>query len=160
MPEISVAIEPFSSEWWPEAKRLGEQHFEEVDGGVEPKRPFKLDESIMIALEKAGVIKIFVARVSGRMVGYLTWQISRDVESEGLLIAQQGAFYVEPGNPRVALALFDRAVSDLRSMGVKCIFPHHRVQGRGAHLGTFFEHRGAKKIQETYCMWIGDSQHA
>ena len=160
MPCFSIAIEPFSSEWWRDVKRLGEQHFEEVDGGIEPRRPFKLDENVMAALERIGAVKIFVARAAGKIIGYFTWQISHDVESEGLMIAQQGAFYVEPGNPKVAHALFERSVRDLRSMGVKCVFPHHRTQGRGSHLGRFFERRGAKKIQETYVLWIGTEKHA
>ncbi len=160
MPCISIAVEPFTSQWWAEAKSLAESHFEEVDGGVEPRRRFELDEDIMTAMERAGVIKILVARDNGKIVGYYTWQIATDVESKGLLIAQQGAFYVEPGHPSVAHAMFERSVQELRALGVKCIFPHHRTQGRGDHLGRFFERRGAKKIQETYVMWIGDQAYA
>ena len=156
----SIAIEPFTPQLWGEIKRLAGQHFEEVDGGVEPRRRFELDEDVMVAMERAGVIKVLVAREEGKIIGYYTWQIAPDVESKGLLIAQQGAFYVEPGNPSVAHAMFERSVQELRALGVKCIFPHHRTQGRGEHLGRFFERRGAKKIQETYVMWIGDETNA
>jgi hypothetical protein len=39
---------------------------------------------------------------------------------------------------------------------VQCIFPHHRTQGRGARIGRFFMRRGAKHIQQTYSLWIGN----
>lgn len=159
MPCFTLGTEPFAV-WWADARKLGEKHFEEVDGGVEPRRHFKLDENIMGLMDRAGAIKIIVARAAGKIVGYFTWQITPDVESEGLLIAQQGAFYVEPGYPKVAYAMFKRSVQELRAMGVQCIFPHHRLQGRGSHLGRFFEKQGAKEIQHTYVLWIGDGQHA
>ena len=136
-------------------RALAEAHFEEVDGGVEPRRPFKLDRNLMRAMDELGVLKLITARIKGEMVGYYTWEVGPDVESEGLLIAQQGAWYVKPNHPLVAGRMFLMAVGILKAMGVKVIFPHHRTQGRGAHIGRFFEKMGAKRIQETYCLWIG-----
>lgn len=155
MPDYSISVEPWSDEWWAQAKPLACSHFEEVDGGVEPNRPFDLDCTLMAALDLAGCLKLVTARLSGKMVGYYTWNISPDVESRGLLIAQQGAWYVAPGHPRVAVEMFDFAVSALRQCGVKCLFPHHRVQGRGSNIGRFFKRRGATKTQDTYSLWIG-----
>lgn len=154
-PGLAVAVEPWSDAFWSEAEPLATDHFEEVDGGVEPRRRFKLDTPFMQRLSDAGILKLFTARLDGRLVGYYTWNVTSDVESAGLLIAQQGAWYVEPNRPKVACCMFDFAVEELRKMGVQCIFPHHRVQGRGANIGRFFTKRGAKKIQDTYCLWIG-----
>lgn len=155
-PGYTVALEPWTTRFWRDAQKLAADHFEEVDGGVEPKRVFKLDEPFMNAMAGAGVLKVIAARLDGRLVGYFTWSVVRDVESEGLRIAQQGAWYVEPGHPRIALQMFKASVKELQALGVQCMFPHHRAQGRGAALGKFFKRQGAKKIQDTYSLWIGD----
>lgn len=151
-----VSLEPWTYKLWAEMKPLAEAHFAEVDGGVEPRREFRLDTNLMQLIADGGSLKTIIARQDGRLVGYYTWNIMPDVESAGLLIAQQGAWYVEPGHPRLAAMMWDRAVYELRSMGVKCIFPHHRMQGRGDNIGRFFTRRGAKKTQDTYTLWIGD----
>ena len=154
--ECVIDVEPWGSRFWADAKALAEAHFEEVDGGVAPGRSLKVNERLMGALSDAGVLKIITARIGGELVGYYTWNIQDDVESEGLLIAQQGAWYVSPSHPRVAFLMFHEAVRRLKEMGVQCIYPHHRTQGRGAHLGRFFKRQGAKEIQHTYSLWIGD----
>jgi hypothetical protein len=155
-PGLAIGAEPWSEGLWAEARALAEAHFEEVDGGVEPRRPFALDETIMARLQAAGALRIVTARMDGRLVGYFTWNITLDPESRGLLIGQQGAWYVAPGHPRAAVMMFDASVELLKRCGVKCVFPHHRAQGRGAGLGKFFRRRGATKIQDTYSLWIGD----
>ena len=141
---------------WPEVNELATLHAGEVERGVEPRRRFKIDAARMQQASDAGVLRIYTARRGSKLVGYLTWQVMLDVESEGLLIAQQGAWYVAPGNPKVALELFEYSLASLKLAGVQCCFPHHRTQGRGAGLGKFFARWGAKRIQETYLLWIGD----
>ena len=154
--KYSVQLEPWSDELWAEMKPLAEAHAREVDEGVEPRRRFKLDQAQMMASASAGVLRVVIGRLDGRVIGYFTWGLGMDVESEGLLIAMQGAWYAEPGHWRLAVMLFDQSIATLKALGVQCIFPHHRVQGRGSHLGKFFKRRGAKKIQDSYCLWIGD----
>lgn len=149
-----IGLEPWSDALWADARALAEAHFEEVDGGVEANRPFNLDQAFMLRLAEGGVLKVIVARRDGRLVGYYTWNVSFDVESQGLLIAQQGAWYVEPGHPRLAFRMFRKARAELKALGVKIIFPHHRTQGRGAGLGKFFKREGAKEIQHTYSLDI------
>jgi hypothetical protein len=153
-----IKVETWSSDLWRDAKQSAESHFVEVDGGIEPNRKFVLDEDLMQNLQDAGLLLIVTARKNGQFIGYFTWQISPDIESKGLLIAQQGAWYVNPGHPRIAFKMFDKSVDELKRRGVKCIFPHHRTQGRGANIGKFFEKRGAKLIQHTYSLWIGEDE--
>jgi hypothetical protein len=152
-----VKLEPWTQRLWAEMRPHAEAHFAEVDGGVEPRRKFRLDEPLMKAIADAGSLKTVIARHDGSLVGYYTWNIAPDIESAGLLIAQQGAWYVDPGHPRVAVMMWDVAIASLKALGVQCVFPHHRMQGRGAHIGRFFKRRGAKKIQDSYVLWIGDS---
>lgn len=152
-----IACEPWDS-IWPEVGRLAEEHFDEVDGGVEPRRKLKLDVPRLRAMSLMGCLLIVTARRDGRLVGYYTWQIMPDVESEGLLIAQQGAWFVTraAGSVNLGYRMFERSIAELKLMNVKMIFPHHRLQGRGTRLGRFFEMFGAKPIQHTYSLWIGD----
>lgn len=157
MSHYTIGLEPWTDELWSELWPLAECHSLEVDEGVEPRRPFKLDLNLMRLLAQSGSLKVVVARKAhGRPVGYYTWNVTPDVESEGLLIAQQGAWFVEPGRAGVAVLMFDCAVRELKALGVKCIYPHHRTQGRGRDIGKFFRRRGAKLIQHTYSLWIGD----
>lgn len=152
---LTVEEESWDSAW-PEAERLAAKHFEEVDGGVESRRVFAPDVAKMRALNAMGVLRIFTARRDGKLVGYFTWQIMPDLESQDLLIAQQGAWYAEFGESRVGFRLFEFSIAKLKMLGVQMIFPHHRTQGRGAELGRFFKRWGAKHIQDTYSLWIGD----
>lgn len=156
MRDVTIGLEPWSLEFWTEMEPLANRHFEEVDGGVEPNRPFKVDQRLMFALQDAGVLMVVTARQLKRLIGYFTWNITFDVESEGLLIAQQGAWFVEPQHPRAAFDMFHFSVAELKKRGVKCAFPHHRTQGRGADIGKFFMRQGAKDIQRNYSLWIGD----
>jgi len=140
---------------WPEVDTLGTAHFKEVNDGVVPQRPYKLNAPMLEAMYKAGHFKVITARLDGRLIGYLTWQISPDVESVGITEAQQGAWFVEPGHPRVAAKLFDVSMGELKKWGVQVMTPHHRLQGRGARLDKFFRSRGAVETQRNYSLWIG-----
>ncbi len=157
LPDLAIELEPFAS-IWPEVDALAADHFEEVDGGVEPKRPYKLDVALMQQLENINCLKIVTARVKGRLAGYCTWNITPDVESAGLLIAQQGAWFAaaEFDHLHLGIKMLKVAIAELKKLGVKNIFPHHRLQGRGQRLGLLFQRLGAKEIQRTYSLWIGD----
>src|SRR5258705_11432489 len=87
--ETLIALEPWDSVW-PEVSALVAEHHAEVDEGVEPRRPLAIDVPRMRAMSMMGVLMIVTARKGGKLVGYLTWQVMPDLESEGLLIAQQG----------------------------------------------------------------------
>jgi hypothetical protein len=141
---------------------LAKTHFEEVQGGVDPRRPFNLDLSLMELLCSSGSMKIITTRFAKELVGYCTWQISPDVESAGLLIAQQGAWFVDSGlgNQGIGHELFSHSLRVLRELGVSAVFPHHRLEGRGARLGSFFKSQGAVELQHTYFLWIGDKPNA
>lgn len=155
--QVTVQLEPWEA-IWPAVNDIATKHFNEVDGGIEPRRPFKVKASAMQAMSDAGILKIVTARSAGQLVGYFTWTITEDIESEGLMIALQGAWFVDPAARfrRVGIRLFMKSVTELRLLGVKNIFPHHRLQGSGAALGKFFKRQGAIEIQHTYSLWIGD----
>lgn len=154
---VEIALEP-----WDQIGReflaLGLRHFEEVDGGVEKKREGNPVPDLFALMDAIGTQKIFGARINGELVGYLAWSVEPDMECGGSLIAKMGPWFVSPecSDRRTALMLWNHSVGELRLMGVQCIYPHHRLQGRGANLGKFFNRQGAKEIQVTYSMWIGE----
>lgn len=155
---VIIAAESWD-EFWPEAEALAREHWDEVEDGVEARRPFAPDAAKMRALNIMGVLQVYSARRAGVLVGYATWQIMPDIESAGLLIAQQGAWFVSPSakSQTIGYRLFEFSLVSLRLLGVKMLFPHHRTQGRGKDLGKFFARWGAKHTQNTYSLWIGES---
>ena len=153
-PRLRVGLESWD-DFWPEADALAREHWREVDEGVEPRRRYAPDAARMRAMNALGIMHIITARKAGRLVAYATWNVSPDVESMGLIIATQGAWYASPGVPTAGYRVFEFSIAWLRSLGVQMIYPHHRTQGRGSNLGPFFRRWGAKHTQNTYSLWIG-----
>lgn len=157
MLEIKLNLESWQ-ECKLEALALARLHADEIgEEEVEPRRRHEIDSGLMEMLSNSLVLRIYTARVDSKLVGYLTWNISLDVESRGLVIAQQGGWFHDSECKSFGLAwkLFQFSIDDLRAYGVQQIFPHHRLLGRGRHLGKFFERLGAKPLQHTYSLWIG-----
>jgi hypothetical protein len=161
LPHIVLGPERWDAVW-PEIDALFAEHFSEVEGELAANRPYNLDEPMMRAMDAAEILRIFTARVDGVLAGYCMWQVTRDVESAGMLIAQHGPWFVRKAYASLMLGpkLFDHSIADLRTLGVKNAFPHHRLNGRGAKLGTFFKRRGAIETQRTYSLWLGEPGHA
>ena len=106
----------------------------------------------MRILNEQGSFKVLVARVDGKAVGYFTWTVDFDMESRGTLIANQGAWFVEPKHPIVAVRMLDRALEEFKKLGVEFAYFHHGIKGRGAKLGRLFERRGARLLSHNYIM--------
>jgi hypothetical protein len=152
---VRVTREPFEA-IWPAIEPLVEAHGREVE--PDSPRKIKLDVGRMIQVDRAGFVRWFTLRVDGEIKGYCSWNLSWDLESEGLPIATQGAWYVGEGGPWGGAAkLYMVSLDELKKIGVQCVFPHHRLQGRGARLGRFFESLGAVPIQQTYQLWVGQA---
>jgi len=152
---VRVTREPFEA-LWPAVESLVMAHAQEVEPAGTPRR-IKIDVERMIKADRLGLIRCYSLRVDGVLKGYCTWNVSWDLESEGLPIATQGAWYVEPGAPWGGGAkLFMESLAGLKAIGIQCVFPHHRLQGRGERIGRFFKSLGAIPIQETYQLWIGE----
>lgn len=149
--DLLIAEEPFQTAW-PDAKELAQMHFSEVG---EFGRKFELDVPYISALCSTGQMVVFCARKAGRLVGYITWQLSFDPECYGTLQASQGFWYADPDCPKVGSALFDYSMKQLERASVQYAWPHHTMVGRGAELGKFFERREAEKSKVTYFRRLG-----
>lgn len=140
-----------------QAIRLGALHFEEVNRGLEPRRRFDLDCDLLTFCAASGSLRIITAQRSSALLGYFTWTIQPDIESKGLLVADQGAWFLAEGAGwSVARHMWDASLAELRALGVKMIWPHHHLQGRGARLERFFRAQGAKPHKIVYGLWIGE----
>jgi|SRR5215471_122677 len=139
---------------WQELEALA--RLEQVE--VDEQRPFRPDWDSMQSLNDRGIFQLLVARVDGRMVGYFTWLLDFDLESKGTLIANQLAWFVEPGHPIVAVRMLDRAIIELKKIGCKFVYFHHTVHGRGASLGRLFERRGAELLGYNYVLKLEPSE--
>jgi hypothetical protein len=148
---IVVAEEPGDT-FWPECDQLAHAHFDEVEGDLALVRPYKPDVETLRVLSGRGIFRIVSAREDDKLVGYYTWTLMRDVESCDLLVAMQGAWYVKPGYPRVAVQLYRKSMELLKAAGVQGVYPHHRVLGRGSGLGKFFKRHGAVPTKCEYYM--------
>lgn len=165
--ELSRGFDPILASWideepWidvrDEIEPLARAHFNEVAGELEPKRQFGLDRGVMETLAKLGVLRVWVARVNGQVAGYCTWNISNDPESNGMLMADQGGWYVTPRYKQagLGLGLLRAGLAGLKSAGVQNVLLHYRMAGRGdARLGHVFRRLGAVPHESRYSLWIG-----
>lgn len=127
-------------------RRLAALEHEEID----EERPLEADWRTMQIINEKGNFRVLVARVNGEMVGYLSFFVDFDIESYGTLIVNQSAWFVKKGYPIVGLRMYDRAIEEFKKMGVKFVYLHHTIHGRGAKLGKFFERKGAKLLGYNY----------
>lgn len=157
-----LARERFASVWQ-EMAALVREHFVEVDGGVQDtRRPCAIDTRVLGQMDAIGTFQVYTARSSdGILLGYCTWNLGYDLESQGLAIAHQGGWYSPPGRGRMAFRLYKFCLRELAKQGIKLVFPHHRLAGRATvRLGDWFERLGAVPEQITYRLWLEDVKHA
>ena len=70
--------------------------------------------------------------------------------------------YVSPGVKSGALlySMIKYSIRQLARLGVRCLFLHHRLQGRGARLDSVFKRLKAVEIKHEFMLMIGDPPHA
>lgn len=140
--ELSSDVEEFST--------LQISHWNEA--GARPTFPLRLNTAMLEHLNSSGVFPILTARADGRLIGYICATITPDVESMGVLQAQQGTWFVSPGYPGVGMLLLQRLRLVLRNMGVHALYLHAPATGRGARLPKLFARLGAQPYQQVYCL--------
>jgi hypothetical protein len=155
MRDVVIAWETWASVW-PEGDALARAHFGEVEGSLAEKRPYEVDAQLMVEAERCGALRVVGARVGGRLVGYCTWSLMRDPESRGLVMANQGAIYVDPEFAGVGYKMVAFSLPGLKMFGADYALMHHRMLGRGARLWVWFKRLRATLIKHEYYLWLGD----
>jgi hypothetical protein len=159
MSEVIIGEEKGAT-FWPDGDPLAKAHFSEVEGDLVLVRPYHPAVDVLRTLNERDIFRIITARRDGELIGYYTWTVMPDVESAGLLVAMQGAWYVKPGHPRVAYDMFLASMRILKASGVQGLYPHHRVLGRGRGLGKFFRRHGAVPTKCEYYLPLTEVPHA
>jgi hypothetical protein len=152
---VVFAWEPWASVW-PEGEALAKAHFNEVEGMLAVKRPCRVNAPAMVEAERLGALRVVGARVLGRLVGYCTWTLMPDPESAGLIMANQGAIYVDPQFAGIGYRMVTFALPGLKAAGADYALMHHRMLGRGARLGVWFRRLKATLIKHEYYLWLRD----
>jgi hypothetical protein len=154
--DLVVGWESWAS-MWPDAEPLARAHYAEVEGQLALKRPFRVHVEAMQAINDAGILRLVTARLDGRLLAYCTWNVQPDVESWGLVMANQGAIYAADGFAGLNLCrrMLDFSIHELRAFGVDYLLLHHRMLGRGARLGSLFARIKAIFIKREFFLWIG-----
>jgi hypothetical protein len=145
---LLIRIESFK-DCWAEGSLLARAEVKEVEPNG---RNFEPDVNSILTNEMLGTFRILVARLDGRMIGYLSWMVDFDIESYGTLIANQTAWYVEPGHYGVADKMFRWVVDEFKRIGVKYAYFHHTLNGRGRDIGKYLERKGARLSSLNYVM--------
>lgn len=155
---LVIAWESWES-MWPDAEPLARAHYAEVEGHLAARKPFNINADAMRQLNEAGVLRIATARLYGRLLGYCTWNVVPDIESWGLVMANQGAIYALDGFPELKLCqrMIEFSIPDLRASGVHYLLLHHRTFGRGARLWMLFMRVfRAAFVKSEFFLWIGE----
>jgi hypothetical protein len=153
-------------ETWPsmceEGVKLAAEHFGEANPLVPQWYKYHPNMDLLGQMASAGVLKIWTARVNCELVGYILWTLSQDPEAFPQVIADQGAWYIQPkARPSgLGLALLRKSVEDLKALGVNSLHLHHPTAGRGAKLAPLFEALGASRTQVRYTLWLGETPNA
>ena len=155
MPSLKLNWETWE-DFWPEGQKMTQREYDEHSGWLDAKRPFKLDDKILEQENSRGVFNIATARVNGKLAGYCFWTLQTDIESEGLLIAIQGALYVLPEALPCGVKLFKWCLGELKASGIKFVYLHHPVYGRGVGLEKLFSRLGGRKTNVQYLLCLED----
>lgn len=159
---VRIGLESFRS-IWADGQQMGWQHYLESNGGERPGHPFSPNVEGICQIESAGVFCGLSARVNGVLMGYISWSLVPDMESIGVLMADQGAWFVSPEAPselRLGRRLLDASIAFLRTRGIHELQLHAPVAGRGSRLAGLFARLGARPTQSRWALWIGDHQDA
>jgi hypothetical protein len=153
VPQVDFCIESWS-EFWPDAKLLVQEEFNEHANTLGLWKPHAPDTDILSALEQQKRLVLATARVNGAIGAYLVWIVDVDLESKGHTIYRQGPFYASKRFAKYSLGvrLLHKSLQLIRHNIIEPVEVelHHPPLGRGVRLGKMFEALGATKVAVNY----------
>ena len=112
--------------------------------------PLDVDVERYLQIERAGMLRIYTARLDGNLVGYAVFFISTNGHYKASLQAVQDVIYLDPArrNSRIGLGLLDFCDAELRREGVQVVMHHVKL----AHpaLGRILSRKGYAPIDVIY----------
>lgn len=131
----------------PDLMPLMHKHWAEVAYCADPFDP---DTDAYLALERAGLLRLFTVRDDGWLVGYVCYILGPAVNQRTKLVANECGMFVlkEARKGRIALRLLDFAEGVLVAEQVREV--HYAVPKEHPGLGIILARRGAQHEDSIY----------
>lgn len=143
--------------FWPDSEPLMRMHWEEV--GKRHATPFRFALERARAIDASGQSVICTARtLGGQMVGYCIWYLTENVICEGVKLATQTGWFVDPAwrGRGVGIRLFQLAMDELRKRGVEGAYPHYWVDAQDSQqIAAWFSKLGAFPVENVFYLPLG-----
>jgi GNAT superfamily N-acetyltransferase len=143
---LKIAREPFHL-IYPDAAPLLRRHWEEIAHYQDI--PLDVDEGAYAAIEGAGQLRCFGARLDGELVGYAAYFVRHNAHYRASLQATQDVLFVAPEHrkSRIGWKLIKFADDALRAEGVQVVLQHSKV----AHdIGPILKRQGYEAVDTIY----------
>ena len=130
-------------------EQLLERHWQEV--AFYKDIPLAVDWEVYAAVEAAGRLRIFTARIAGELVGYCAYSVGPIPVHRSLRRASQDVLFLAPehrkGRIGVQLLLFSER--QLRDEGVQVVVQHSKAR-KDLDLGPLLERLGYEQVEAVW----------
>jgi len=143
---LIVKLESFST-FYPDAIPLLERHWEEIAHFQDI--PLDVDLVLYQAMEEAGALRCFAARIDGELVGYVVYLVRANGHYRKSLQAVQDVLFIAPEHRRSGLgfSMVKAADDALRAEGVQAVYQHSKL---AFDIGPFLLPQGYEAVETIY----------
>lgn len=136
------------TQFLPDAAPLLQKHWDEIAQWRDI--PLAPDEEQYRVHDEAGKLRIYTARVDGRLVGYCVFFLGFNIHYKSSLQATQDVLFVDPEcrQSRIGLQLIHHAENELRAEGVQAVYQH--VKANHLTLAVILERHDYELIDLIY----------
>lgn len=151
-PLVTYALEPWAK-YWPDCEPLWRAHYAEFEPFHQGRLPFGPDIPMYMALDRAGMLQIMVARAHGAMVGYCLVTVKRHPHYD-MICGFEDSYYISPPWRKGwnGIRLIDRSAATLAKRGVKMTYWMTKEFNT---IQRVFEFLGFTKCDSVYYNWTG-----
>lgn len=110
------------------------------------------------ALENSGMLRIYTARVGGKLVGYSVFIVSRHAHYASSLHALQDVLFVHPDHRRgrLGIRLIEHSEEQLRAEHVQVVV--HHVKVKHLALAAILERKGYELVEANYAKRLDNDE--
>lgn len=149
-PDGVVIREESLESFWRDGQELMAQHCEAIG---KPRDHFRrMNHALWDAVCRGGAAQIMIARLNGRVMGYLTSIIVPSLDDIGQLIATQISIFVSPdaSDMRLGMRMQRAAIDRARRRGATKMYMRAGTHASGRRLGTLYRRLGAVDAGQFY----------
>jgi len=122
-PDVTFSIESAQDHFY-EAMPLLREHWKEITHWKDI--PLEPDIDGYKQIEDAGMLRCYIARSAGQMVGYAVFFIRTNLHYKSSKQALQDVIYIDPQFRGIGLKFVDWCDQQLRADGVQVVFHHFK----------------------------------